>query len=140
MANPRVLQIGIDPEVVDFSPWPGQDAAALNRRIDDATTALGDAGFDVTICLLDGDPRTAESALREKFAGRVFDVVEIGAGIRTSEAHTVLFETVVNAVNALQPGVPFCFNDSPETTLHAVRRILANPRGGSPAVGSERLG
>jgi hypothetical protein len=48
----------------------------------------------------------------------------IGSGLRTSHDYTLVFETVVNTVIACQPGVRFCFNDSPETTLDAVRRAV----------------
>lgn len=124
MARPRVLQIGIDPAVVDFSPWPGQDADGLRARLDDAGEVLRSAGFDVTVCLLPDDDATAESVVREVCRDGTFDVVEIGSGLRTSHEHPVVFERVVNTVAALQPGTPFCFNDSPETTLDAVRRAI----------------
>lgn len=119
MASPRVLQIGIDPAVVDFFPWPGQDADGLRARLDDARTTLQSAGFDVTVCLLPDDTSDAESAVREACAGGTFDVIEIGSGLRTSHEYTLVFELVVNTVTALQPGIPFCFNDSPETTIDA---------------------
>lgn len=86
---------------------------------------LRNAGFDVTVCLLPADAAAAESAVREVCTGRSFDVVEIGSGLRTSHEYTTIFERVVNTVAALQPGIPFCFNDSPETTFDAVRRGLA---------------
>ena len=125
MASPRVLQIGIDPAVVDFSPWPGQDADGLRARLDDAVAALRSAGFDVTVCLLPDNAAAAESAVGDVCTGSAFDVVEIGSGLRTSHEYTLVFERVVNTVAALQPGVPICFNDSPETTIDAVRRCLA---------------
>ena len=124
MAKPRVLQIGIDPGVIDFSPWPGQDADGLRARIADAETALRDAGFDVTVCLVPDDAAAADSAVRARLSSAVFDVVEIGSGLRTSHEYTTIFERVVNAVVTLHSGVPLCFNDSPETTLDAVRRAL----------------
>lgn len=124
MPGPRVLQIGMDPGVIDFSPWPGQDADKLRARIDEAETALRGAGFDVTVCQLPDDADDAESRLREFFTDGAFDVVEIGSGMRTSHEYTLIFERIVNAVTALQPGITFCFNDSPETTLDAVRRGL----------------
>ncbi|WP_158726694.1 hypothetical protein [Tomitella fengzijianii] len=124
MTAPRVLQIGMDPEVIDFSPWPGQNAAALRARIGEAEAALRGAGVDVTVCLLPDDVDFAESTVREFFTAGPFDVVEIGSGLRTSHEYTLVFERVVNTVAALQPGAPFCFNDSPETTLDAVRRGL----------------
>lgn len=69
----RILQVGIDSSVVDFSPWPGQDTDQLRARISAARDAL---------------------------------------------------RRVINAIIALRPGVRLCFNDSPETTVEAVRRAL----------------
>ncbi|MET8995919.1 hypothetical protein [Amycolatopsis sp. NPDC004169] len=36
--------------------------------------------------------------------------------------HTLLFERVVNLLTRLVPGIVFCFNTSPETTIDALRR------------------
>ena len=124
MDQKRVLQIGIDPSVIDFSPWPGQDADKLRARIATAEAALRSEGLEVTPCLVPDDVDAAEEVVRACLAGRTFDVIEIGSGIRTSHEYTAVFERVVNTVVAFQPGVPLCFNDSPETTLDAVRRGL----------------
>lgn len=124
MAIPRVLQIGMDPAVIDFSPWPGQDADGLRARIAAAEHALRTAGINVTACLLSDDPDRAESVVRQRLASARFDAVEIGSGLRTSHEYTRIFERVINVVTTEQPGVPLCFNDSPETTLDAVRRVL----------------
>ncbi|MDN6304492.1 MAG: hypothetical protein L0J74_01605 [Corynebacterium sp.] len=122
MANARVLQIGMDPAVIDFSPYPGQDADQLRARISRAEAELRDGGFDVVMCQVPDGPDVAEAHIRACFTGTVFDVVEIGSGLRTSHEYTEIFELAVNAVAELQPGIRFCFNDSPETTLDAVRR------------------
>ncbi|MGB3604590.1 MAG: hypothetical protein WBA38_13690 [Gordonia sp. (in: high G+C Gram-positive bacteria)] len=124
MAKLRLLQIGIDPNVVDFSPWPGQNADLLFERIAIAQAALRDAGFDVTECLVPDDVDAAESSVRRAFAGHEFDVVEVGSGLRASNDYTPVFECVINTVVALAPGVRFSFNDSPETTLEAVLRSV----------------
>ncbi|MHC6175538.1 hypothetical protein [Glutamicibacter sp. X7] len=124
MRKLRVLQVGMDPAVIDFSPWPGQDADHLRARINDAATLLQTNGFDVTVCLLSDGPDDVEPTLKTFLAGARFDVVEVGAGVRTSTEFTAIFERVINVVNALQPGTLFCFNDSPETTLEAIRRVL----------------
>jgi hypothetical protein len=124
MIRPRVLQIGMDPGVVDFSPWPGQSAAALRIRLQQAQEALRDAGFEVLTCLLTNDADSAEAAVRDALADADFDVVEIGSGLRTSHDYTLVFERVVNTLTACRPGARLCFNDSPETTLDAVRRGL----------------
>lgn len=125
MIRPRVLQIGIDPGVVDFSPYPGQTARKLQVRIDAAESALRNAGFDVVKCQVPDDPDAAESQIRACLTRGTFDVVEIGSGLRTSHEYTEIFERAVNAVAELQPGSRFCFNDSPESTLQAVRRGIA---------------
>ncbi len=114
----------MDPAVIDFSPWPGQDADHLRARINDAATLLQTNGFDVTVCLLSDGPDDVEPTLKTFLAGARFDVVEVGAGVRTSTEFTAIFERVINVVNALQPGTLFCFNDSPETTIEAIRRVL----------------
>lgn len=124
MARPRVLHIGMDPGVIDFSPWPGQSADALRTRINQAQGELHDAGFDVSVCLLTDDAEVAETAVKDALADEKFDVVEIGAGLRTSHDYTLVFERVINTVAACEPRVRLCFNDSPETTLDAVRRGL----------------
>ncbi|WP_372698016.1 hypothetical protein [Arthrobacter sp. JSM 101049] len=125
MTGERVLQIGMDPDVIDFSAWPDQDADTLRRRIGEAEASLRRAGFEVTACLLHDDADAAESMVAASFAQEAFDVVEIGAGLRTSREYTLVFERVVNLVSRLQPGVQICFNDSPETTLDPVLRGMA---------------
>lgn len=124
MTKPRVLQIGMDPSVIDFSPWPGQDASTLRARIEAGEVALRGAGLEVVVCLLPGDADAAEATATDHLADGGFDVIEIGAGLRTSHEYTLVFERIVNTVVALQPGVPVCSNESPETTMDAVRRGL----------------
>jgi hypothetical protein len=123
MPPTRVLQIGMDPDVVDFSPWPDQDADDLRARIAKAADDLQRAGFSTTLCQLPDDPEAASSAVSRFLTDARYDVVEIGSGLRTSHEFTAIFERVVNEVAALQPGIRFCFNDSPETTLEAVQRV-----------------
>ncbi|WP_306367883.1 hypothetical protein [Nocardiopsis sp. CC223A] len=60
--------------------------------------------------------------------GRPARVVMIGAGLRTAPEHTLLFERVVNLITSLVPGVVFCFNTSPDTTLDALRRWVRPDR------------
>jgi len=126
MSGPRVLQIGIDPAVVDFSPFPGQTAEKLQARIEAAEEALRTAGFDVVTCTVPDDPDVAEKQIRTCLTRSTFDVVEIGSGLRNSHGYTEIFERAVNAVAELQPGSRFCFNDSPESTLQAVRRVISS--------------
>jgi len=124
MAGPHVLQIGMNPDVIDFTPWPGQSAEDLRGRIEQARTALHEAGFSVSTCLLPDDADAAASLVADALTATDVDVVEIGAGLRTSQAYTPIFEQVINTITGLRPGARLCFNDSPETTLEAVRRAI----------------
>lgn len=125
MSSRRVLQIGMDPDVIDFSPWPGQSAEAVRARLDRAQADLRDAGFEITTCLLPDDATSAEAAVTNALSGERFDVIEVGAGLRTSNEYTLIFEREINVVVTHHPTARLCFNDSPETTLDAVRRGFA---------------
>ena len=124
-----VLSLGLHPGAVDFSHYPGLTEEVLRDRIAAGHAALHEAGFDVVQCLVPADPDEAERAVRECVADRPIRVVMIGAGVRMAAEHTVLFERVVNLLNELVPGIVFCFNTSPETTVDALRR-WARPRAG----------
>ncbi|MEU5869626.1 hypothetical protein ABZ815_51285 [Nonomuraea sp. NPDC047529] len=57
-------------------------------------------------------------------SGRVrpsFGVTMIGAGVRTIPEHTLLSERLINVLATAAPGIRFCFNTSPETTIDAIR-------------------
>jgi hypothetical protein len=89
---------------------------------------LHEAGFDIVPCQVSADPDEAEKKVRECVAANPVRVVMIGAGLRMAAEHTVLFERLVNLLNQLVPGVVFCFNTSPETTVDALRRWVRPSR------------
>ncbi|MGW6422820.1 hypothetical protein ACWF82_09100 [Nocardia sp. NPDC055053] len=121
--NPNaVLSIGLHPSAVDYSHYPQLDETTLTARIIAGETALREAGFDLVSCQLPADPDAAEAKLRECLAGKEFRVAMIGAGVRMAPEHTVLFERLINVTAELVPGIRFCFNTSPETTIDALRR------------------
>ncbi|MFE6919456.1 hypothetical protein ACFVAV_00270 [Nocardia sp. NPDC057663] len=117
-----VLSIGLHPGAVDYSRYPQLDEATLTARIAAGETALREAGFDIVSCQLPADPDAAEARLRECVAGGEFRVAMIGAGVRMAPEHTLLFERLINVASELVPGIRFCFNTSPETTIDALRR------------------
>ncbi|NNH70241.1 hypothetical protein HLB23_10260 [Nocardia uniformis] len=117
-----VLSIGLNPNAVDFSGYPGQNAETLTARIEAGNAALRDAGFDIVLCLIPAGLDEAEAKVRECLAGGDFRVAMIGAGVRMAPEHTLLFERLLNVITELSPGIRFCFNTSPETTIDAVRR------------------
>ncbi|WP_198037040.1 hypothetical protein [Nocardia sp. BMG51109] len=116
------LTIGLRPDAVDYRKNPGFDEATLMKRIEAAQAAIRDAGFDAVPCAVSAIPDEAERQLRECMAGRPFGVAMIGGGVRLAAEHTVLLERIVNTLNDTTPGITFCFNTGPETSIDALRR------------------
>jgi hypothetical protein len=125
-ANPStgdtVLSLGLHPGAVDLSRRPEITQEMLATRIAAGEAALREAGFDIVPCVVPADLDEAEKWVRECLAARPVQVVMIGAGLRMAGEHTLLFERVLNLLNELVPGIVFCFNTSPDTTIDAVRR------------------
>lgn len=124
-ARLRALTIGLHPRALDYSRIPELDEEQLTARVDAANAALRDTEFDITPCLVSASPDEAEADLRAVLANRSFDLVMVGGAVRAIPEHTLLFERVVNLVAEAAPGIRFCFNTSPETTLDALRRAAA---------------
>lgn len=121
----RVLLIGLHPKTLDYSRFPGLDEQQLVARIAAGNAAMAAAGFDAVSCLTGTEPDEAEAELRRHLAAETFGVAMIGAGIRAVPEHTLLFERIVDVLIEAAPGIRFCFNTSPETTIDAVRRVIA---------------
>ncbi len=121
MSSKKVLLIGFDPAVVDFSKWPGLTAEKLLAALEGDRAILAEAGYDARLCFVDlGD--TAESTVQQALSETAFDCVLIGAGVRTSEEHFLLFEKLVNVVHRHAPAAKLCFNTGPSDTAQAVQR------------------
>ncbi|MFE3456784.1 hypothetical protein ACFXKD_04505 [Nocardiopsis aegyptia] len=123
-----VLSLGLHPSAVDLSRFPDIDEETLRARIAAGEAELREAGYDIATCQVTADPDEAEQRIRSCLADGSFQVVMIGAGLRMVAEHTVLFERAVNLLNELSPGIVFCFNTSPDTTIDALRR-WARPAG-----------
>ncbi|MEV4187063.1 hypothetical protein AB0J28_37115 [Streptosporangium canum] len=117
-----ILTIGLHPAAIDYTKHPGLDEATLTARIEQGHAALRAAGFDAVSCLIGSDPDAAEKTIRERLSEGPFSVVMIGGGVRMAPEHTLLFERLINVLVATTPGIRFCFNTSPETTIDAIRR------------------
>lgn len=122
----RVLMFGLLPAVVDLSSFPGLTQEKLAARLDAEEKSLRDAGFDARWVLLDlGE--TAEAVAAAALAEGGWDVILIGAGVRTVPAHFLLFERLLNLVHARAPGAKICFNTRPDDTKEAVLRWAEAP-------------
>lgn len=120
------IQIGLDPEVIDYSSpdfaqFPGLNKATLRTANDDNVAALRAAGYQVDNCLIDFGEAGADKARRWLEANR-YDAVLIGAGVRLVAGNTLLFEAIVNAAHVTQPGCRFVFNRRAQSTPDDIRR------------------
>jgi hypothetical protein len=120
----KILTIGLHPSAIDYTGFPGLDEATVTARIEQGDAALRAAGIDAVPCLIGADPDEAEKTVRERLADGPFGVVMIGGGVRSIPEHTLLFERLINLLATTAPGIRFCFNTSPETTIDAIRRRI----------------
>ncbi|OBF19149.1 hypothetical protein A5725_18585 [Mycobacterium kubicae] len=125
------IQIGLDPEVidytaVDFAQFAGLSKETLRAANDDNVAALRAAGYRVDNCLIDfGEAGVAKA--RSWLQANNYDAVLIGAGVRLVASNTLLFEAIVNAAHAFQPGCRFVFNRAATATPDDIRRWYPNP-------------
>jgi hypothetical protein len=123
MTQKRILLIGLDPTLVDFSRSSGRNAEQVMAAGGAAHERLGALGYAVQNYLVDLGA-TAESVVLKALAENTFDVVLIGAGIRALSQHTLLFERIINAVHQHAPSAKLCFNTNPSDTVEAVQRWI----------------
>jgi hypothetical protein len=132
-----VIQIGLDPYVIDytapdFAQFPGLTAEKLRTANDDNVAAVRAAGYEVDNCLIDFGEAGAGKA-RRWLAGKHYDAVLIGAGIRLVATNTLLFESIVNAAHAMQPGCRFVFNYAAAASPNDIRRCYPDPNDPHPS-------
>ena len=117
----RVLVIGLEPTVVDFSLFPELNAEKVLAALKADQASLNALGYDTELCLTDLG-RTAEAVVVQKLSEGRFDCIVIGAGVRTMPAHFLLFEKLINIVHQYAPESKICFNTKPSDTAEAVER------------------
>ena len=117
----RVLLIGLEPTVVDYTRFPGLNAGKVLAALKADEANLNTMGYDAQLCFVDlGE--TAETTVVQKLSEGTFDCVLIGAGIRTVPEHSSLFEQLINVVHQYAPSAKLCFNTNPSDTAKAVQR------------------
>jgi hypothetical protein len=125
------IQIGLDPDVIDYSApdfaqFPGLSREKLRAANDDNVAALRAAGYHVDNCLIDYGDAGAQKA-RQWLEAKQYDAVLIGAGVRLVASNTLLFESIVNAAHTTQPGCRFVFNRAATATPDEIRRWYPHP-------------
>ena len=122
----QILLVGQEPETVDFSDPalpPGFNAEKIHAGITVALRQMTERGWDADLCLVRPDA-TAAAAVESKLAGKRYDCVVIGGGIRLPPGSLLLFEALINAVHKAAPNAAIAFNTRPEDTADAAARWL----------------
>lgn len=119
----RVLLVGIDPDLVDYSKLPELNAQLLSATLEREKARLSALGCSARWCFIDTGP-TAQRKVVEVLQAARFDVISIGAGVRLPPENMLLFERVVNAVHHHAPDARICFSKTANDTAEAVQRWL----------------
>jgi hypothetical protein len=127
MANmKKILIIGIDPSLIDFSSpefaaFPGLTAEMITAGIKGSISQLNELGYEAHLCWTDfGD--TAIDVLGSQLKKEQYDGILIGAGIRIPEKNFLLFEKMINTIHEHASNARICFNTKPQDTVAAVQR------------------
>lgn len=123
MSAIRVLFVGFDPAKMDLSEFDDARgvAAKIQTGIDQSIDRLTELGYEAKFCPIN-ENREAEDVVRERLRDHQFDCVVIGAGVRLISKHTILFESLVNAVCDMLPNAKLVFNSTPADAAEAVQR------------------
>ena len=116
-----VVLIGWNPEVVDYSKWPGLTPEKLIAALEADRDELNQLGYEASLLFIN-DAETAYDEVINNLNENDYDCVLIGAGVRTVAEHFIVFERLVNAVHESAAGAKICFNTNPGDTAEAVQR------------------
>ncbi len=119
----RVVLAGWNPEVVDYSKWPGRTPEKLRAALEGDRDNLNTLGYEAELLYIN-DADTAYDTISDALSKTVYDCVLIGAGVRTIDEHFIVFEKLVNAVHQSAPTARICFNTNPGDTAEAVQRWI----------------
>ena len=124
MVKARLLLLGLDPDMVDYSksPVPGLTAAKVRSAIEADRAKLEELGYSVTVLYVDAGEK-AEALLADTLATDRYDCIMIGAGLRTVPPYFLFFEKLINVIHQHAPAsTKLCFNTNPIDTAEAVQR------------------
>ncbi len=121
--NKKVLLVGWNPDVVDFSKWPGLNAEKLLKALNADCGSLNALGYEADQCFINDD-KSAPNDVKEALKSKDYDCVLVGAGVRKVDEHFLVFETLLNAVHEFAPTAKICFNTGPTDSVDAVKRWI----------------
>ena len=122
-----VLLLGYDPETVDYTDPalpPGMNAEKIHAGIAVAMKQCAERGWQSDTGLIRPDA-SAGPAVEQLLAGKKYDCIVIGAGVRLPPRGLATFEAVINAVHKHAPGATIAFNTRPDDSADAAARWLS---------------
>lgn len=126
MAKKRVLIIGEDPALIDFdAPDAPKDmsAAKVMDGLNSSVSRLQAVGHEAEL-LLTRDAASVEAQVSRTVQGRSYDVIVIGAGLRTLPKMARQFEQLMNVLRDKSPKSKLAFNSRPDDSDAAALRWL----------------
>ncbi len=123
-----VLIIGEDPNFIDFSAQgvpPKMDARKVMEGLNGSRDRLKGLGYKARI-LLTRDAATIDAQVSEALRERRYDVIVIGAGLRTLPPMAERFERLINVLHEKAPQAKLAFNSQPADAA-ALRWLPASP-------------
>jgi hypothetical protein len=126
MAKKSVLIVGEDPALIDFGAPDAPkniDAAKIMAGLNDSVARLQAAGHEAEL-LLTRDAASVEAQVSRALQGRNYDVIVIGAGLRTLPALADQFEQLMNVLRDKAPRAKLAFNSRPDDSDVAAQRWL----------------
>ncbi len=121
-----VLIIGEDPALIDFDAPDAPEGMTAEKVMDGlngSVARLEAAGHSATL-LLTRDAQTVARQVGEALAAEPFDVIVVGAGLRTLPPMAEQFETLMNAIHTGAPAAKLAFNSKPDDSDTAALRWL----------------
>ena len=119
----KVALVGWNPEIVDFSKWPGLTKEKLLAILEGDRDKLRSLGYQADILFIQ-DAKSAYDTVVNALNETTYDCIQIGAGVRTIDEHFLVFEQLVNAVHQSAPNAKICFNTNPSDTAESVQRWI----------------
>jgi DNA-binding LacI/PurR family transcriptional regulator len=117
-----VLIIGEDPSRIDFSA-PGMSARKVMDGLKESQERLEKSGYNAAV-LLTQDAETVEAQVAQALREDRYDVIVVGAGLRTLPPMAEQFEKLINVLHTDAPDAKLAFNSHPADSDAAALRWL----------------
>lgn len=121
-----ILIIGEDPAEIDFDAPDapkGMSADKIMAGLNQSVEQLESEGHEARL-LLTKNESTVEAQTRDALSQSQYDVIVIGAGLRTLPPMAGQFEKLMNVLHEQAPQAKLAFNTSPADSAEAARRWL----------------